>query len=155
MERIEIYRDDKIKVEINKRANDFLDFMNVEVVELEQSIFHILVEDVLQIIDEAGWEQENCEILCCPSIPIIKKKQRICLNSYFEIFQHIIDYFVMTEDNEDIEESKKILEDFYRDINVPFIIQLYPKNLYPINIVAVAKVDNIILIGFFKRREEK
>lgn len=150
MENVEIYRDDKIIVEIDGDFNAILQSILVKTVELNRMQYHSLLEDVLKKLTKNNWDYKNCILKASSSVPIIEKNKMISLIEPFNIFEYVFDSFSTMEDRSNIEEIAESLEDFYKELNIPFFINLYTEPLFNVTGVVVAKIDDMLLISFFK-----
>ena len=150
MENVEIYRDDKIIVEIDGDFNAILQSILVKTVELNRMQYHSLLEDVLKKLTKNNWDYKNCILKASSSVPIIEKNKMISLIEPFNVFEYVFDSFSTMEDRSNIEEIVESLEDFYKELNIPFFINLYAEPLFNVTEVVVAKIDYMLLISFFK-----
>lgn len=150
MENVEIYRDDKIIVEIDGDFNAILQSILVKTVELNRMQYHSLLEDVLKKLTKNNWDYKNCILKASSSVPIIEKNKMISLIEPFNVFEYVFDSFSTMEDRSNIEEIVESLEDFYKELNIPFFINLYAEPLFNVTGVVVAKIDDMLLISFFK-----
>ena len=114
MENVEIYRDDKIIVEIDGDFNAILQSILVKTVELNRMQYHSLLEDVLKKLTKNNWDYKNCILKASSSVPIIEKNKMISLIEPFNVFEYVFDSFSIMEDRSNIEEIVESLKDLYK-----------------------------------------
>lgn len=150
MERIEIYRDNEIVVEIDGVFNSILQSILVKTVKLNKMQYHFLLEDTLKKLVEKNWNYKNCILKASSSVPIIEKYKTISLIEPFNIFEYVFDSFSVIEDSSNIEEIIESLRDFYKELNIPFFINLYDVPIFNVTGVVAAKINDMLLISFFQ-----
>lgn len=154
MENIEIYRDENTIVEIDGLFNTFLKAVIIRTVKLREEQYKILLEDTLDKLREKGWDFRSfISLKASSSVPVIELNKKINLIEPFDIFECVFDLFASITDLSIKDEVIKDLEDYYEKKEIPFFIEFYDKLIFNVSGVVAAKLENLLLISFFKMDE--
>ena len=154
MENIEIYRDKNTIVEIDGLFNTFLKAVIIRTVKLREEQYKILLEDTLDKLREKGWDFRSfISLKASSSVPVIELNKKINLIEPFDIFEYVFDLFASITDLSIKDEVIKDLEDYYEKKEIPFFIEFYDKPIFNVSGVVAAKLENLLLISFFKMDE--
>ena len=154
MENIEIYRDENTIVEIDGLFDAFLKTVIIKTVKLRQEQYKILLEDTLDKLREKGWNFRSfISLKASSSVPVIELNKKINLIEPFDVFECVFDLFASITDLSIKDEVIKDLEDYYEKKEIPFFIEFYDKPIFNVSGVIAAKLENLLLISFFKMDE--
>lgn len=154
MENIEIYRDENTIVEIDGLFNAFLKEAIIRTVKLRKEQYKILLEDTLDKLREKGWDFRSfISLKASSSVPVIELNKKINLIEPFDVFECVFDLFASITDLSIKDEVTKDLEDYYEEKEIPFFIEFYDKPIFNVSGVVAAKLENLLLISFFKMDE--
>lgn len=154
-ERVTIYEDKEIKVEVLKVFHDFFDSLKVKEIKLTKLQHQLLLKAAIQDILKKGINTKDCKLLCSSSVPIIEYWKPLTLVEDFTILEFAINLLCMTMGNEDIEREDlvKAMEEHYKAEEIPFLINFYFEPAYQVDGYIAAKNEDKILIVFFKLDE--
>lgn len=153
MNRIEIYSDDDIKVEIDKNFYNFLDKISTKRIKIERNQFEILIYQILAKL-ENKIDYENCSIVVSPEVPIIEYNKAIKLIDDFQILQIAFDYLSLIQNISSRIEVISVIEDSYKWRDIPFYIRFFEKEPYnKVSGFMAAKKDNKVFIALFSLPE--
>lgn len=151
MENIEIYRDENTIVEIDGLFNAFLKEVIIRTVKLRKEQYKILLEDTLDKLREKGWDFRSfISLKASSSVPVIELNKKINLIEPFDIFECVFDLFASITDLSIKDEVIKDLENYYEEKEIPFFMEFYDKPIFNVSGVIAAKLENLLLISFFK-----
>ena len=154
MENIEIYRDENTIVEIDGLFDAFLKTVIIKTVKLRKEQYKILLEDTLDKLREKGWDFRSfISLKASSSVPVIELNKKINLIEPFDVFECVFDLFASITDLSIKDEVIKDLEDYYEEKEIPFFIEFYDKPIFNVSGVIAAKLENLLLISFFKMDE--
>ena len=154
MENIEIYRDENTIVEIDGLFDAFLKTVIIKTVKLRKEQYKILLEDTLDKLREKGWDFRSfISLKASSSVPVIELNKKINLIKPFDVFECVFDLFASITDLSIKDEVIKDLEDYYEKKEIPFFIEFYDKPIFNVSGVVAAKLENLLLISFFKMDE--
>ena len=154
MENIEIYRDENTIVEIDGLFDAFLKTVIIKTVKLRKEQYKILLEDTLDKLREKGWDFRSfISLKASSSVPVIELNKKINLIEPFDVFECVFDLFASITDLSIKDEVIKDLEDYYEKKEIPFFIEFYDKPIFNVSGVVAAKLENLLLISFFKMDE--
>jgi hypothetical protein len=153
MKNIEIYRDENTIVEIDGLFNAFLKAVIIRTVKLRKEQYKILLEDTLDKLREKGWDFRSfISLKASSSVPVIELNKKINLIEPFDVFECVFDLFASITDLSIKDEVIKDLEN-YEEKEIPFFIEFYDKPIFNVSGVVAAKLENLLLISFFKMDE--
>lgn len=151
MENIEIYRDENTIVEIDGLFDAFLKAVIIRTVKLRKEQYKILLEDTLDKLREKGWDFRSfISLKASSSVPVIELNKKINLIEPFDIFECVFDLFASITDLSIKDEVIKDLENYYEEKEIPFFMEFYDKPIFNVSGVVAAKLENLLLISFFK-----
>ena len=154
MENIEIYRDENTIVEIDGLFNAFLKAVIIRTVKLRKEQYKILLEDTLDKLREKGWDfRRFISLKASSSVPVIELNKKINLIEPFDVFECVFDLFASITDLSIKDEVTKDLEDYYEEKEIPFFMEFYDKAIFNVSGAVAAKLENLLLISFFKMDE--
>ena len=154
MENIEIYRDENTIVEIDGLFDAFLKTVIIKTVKLRKEQYKILLEDTLDKLREKGWDFRSfISLKTSSSVPVIELNKKINLIEPFDIFECVFDLFASITDLSIKDEVIKDLENYYEEKEIPFFMEFYDKPIFNVSGVVAAKLENLLLISFFKMDE--
>ena len=154
MENIEIYRDENTIVEIDGLFDAFLKTVIIKTVKLRKEQYKILLEDTLDKLREKGWDFRSfISLKASSSVPVIELNKKINLIEPFDVFECVFDLFASITDLSIKDEVIKDLKDYYEEKEIPFFIEFYDKPIFNVSGVVAAKLENLLLISFFKMDE--
>lgn len=154
MENIEIYRDENTIVEIDGLFNTFLKEVIIRTVKLRKEQYKILLEDTLDKLREKGWNFRSfISLKASSSVPVIELNKKINLIEPFDVFECVFDLFASITDLSIKDEVIKDLENYYEEKEIPFFMEFYDKPIFNVSGVVAAKLENLLLISFFKMDE--
>lgn len=139
MNRIEIYKDDNIKIEIDKRWDDLLKSLVIKTIDLNPSQQSILLTLILDKLINIGWDLKNCKVFSCKSVPIIEYNKPLEMIGSFKIFHTAFNYIASLLNKENHTEIEDTLQQWYSKLKIPFYISLFEEPIYNVNGVMVAK----------------
>lgn len=154
MENIEIYRDENTIVEIDGLFDAFLKTVIIKTVKLRKEQYKILLEDTLDKLREKGWDFRSfISLKASSSVPVIELNKKINLIEPFDVFECVFDLFASITDLSIKDEVIKDLENYYEEKEIPFFMEFYDKPIFNVSGVVAAKLENLLLISFFKMDE--
>lgn len=154
MENIEIYRDENTIVEIDGLFDAFLKAVIIKTVKLRKEQYKFLLEDTLDKLREKGWDFRSfISLKASSSVPVIELNKRINLIEPFDVFECVFDLFASITDLSIKDEVIKDLENYYEEKEIPFFMEFYDKPIFNVSGVIAAKLENLLLISFFKMDE--
>ena len=154
MKNIEIYKDDKIIVEIDGLFDAYVRAVIVKTIKLNKKQYKVLLEDTLDKLKDKGWNLKNfLSLKTSSSVPVIEYNKRINLIEPFDIFEFVFDLFSSITDLSIKDEVIKDLENYYEEKEIPFFMEFYDKPIFNVSGVVAAKLENLLLISFFKMDE--
>lgn len=154
MENIEIYRDENTIAEIDGLFDAFLKTVIIKTVKLRKEQYKILLEDTLDKLREKGWDFRSfISLKASSSVPVIELNKKINLIEPFDVFECVFDLFASITDLSIKDEVIKDLENYYEEKEIPFFIEFYDKPIFNVSGVIAAKLENLLLISFFKMDE--
>lgn len=154
MENIEIYKDENTIVEIDGLFDAFLKTVIIKTVKLRKEQYKILLEDTLDKLREKGWDFRSfISLKASSSVPVIELNKKINLIEPFDVFECVFDLFASITDLSIKDEVIKDLENYYEEKEIPFFMEFYDKPIFNVSGVVAAKLENLLLISFFKMDE--
>lgn len=154
MENIEIYRDENTIAEIDGLFDAFLKTVIIKTVKLRKEQYKILLEDTLDKLREKGWDFRSfISLKASSSVPVIELNKKINLIEPFDVFECVFDLFASITDLSIKDEVIKDLENYYEEKEIPFFMEFYDKPIFNVSGVVAAKLENLLLISFFKMDE--
>lgn len=154
MKNIEIYRDENTIVEIDSLFDAFLKAVIIKTIKLRGEQYKFLLEDALDKLREKGWDLRSfISLKASSSVPVIELNKRINLIEPFDVFEYAFDLFASITDLSIKDEVIKDLENYYEEKEIPFFMEFYDKPIFNVSGVIAAKLENLLLISFFKMDE--
>lgn len=149
LNRLEIYKDDNMIVEIDGFFHYLLENMIVKNVKLTKNQYDFLINITLLELQINNFDCKNCNLIASSNAPIVEKYKNFELVEEFKILNEAFDYLSLIEDRSNKGEIADSLKSFYKDNDIPFYIIFYEKPLFKIDGCMVARENNNILITFF------
>lgn len=155
MDRVEIYRDNEIKVEIDGSFHDFIQSFIIKTIKLNNPQYHSLIESALDILQTNNIKYRGCVVKVSSSAPIIEYNKRLSLIEPFTIFEATFDLLTLLEDWNNFYEIKNLIIQYYEEKEIPFYIEKFKNPIYNIYGFMAAKYKNELLICFFSIDEHE
>ena len=149
LNRIEIYRDNEIKVEIDSSFNNFIQSFIIKTIKLNNLQYHFLIEVALDIIQVNNIKYKGCIVKVSSNAPIIEYNKRLSLIEPFTVFEPTFDLLTLLEDWNSFYEIKNLIIQYYEEKEIPFYIEKFKNPIYNIYGFMAAKYKNELLICFF------
>lgn len=149
MNRIEIYRDNEIKIEIDGLFNEILENILIKTIKLNKMQYNLLLSIILAELKNNSFNCKGCKIIMNSTAPVIEMYKSLQLIENFQILQSAFDYLSMIEDRSNKDEIISTLNDLYEEQDISFYMNFFEKPIFKINGYMVAKEDNNILISLF------
>lgn len=150
MNRIEIYRDDKILVEIDEMLQYFIDNIFIRAVKLSKYQYNILLKLAVDELYKNGFNCTKSQLHSSSNVPIIEENKTINLIDTFKVLETAF-YCLSLINNEevDVDETIQTLKDYYEEEEIPFYIKFYKESTYNVDGFVVARDKDNLLISFF------
>ena len=149
LNRVEIYKDNEIKVEIDGAFHNYLESVFIKSVKLEQYQYNLLLHIILTELRNNGLKYEQCSIAMNSAAPIVERYKSIRLIDRFQTLQIAFDYLSVLEERNNKMEIISTLDNLYVEQDVPFHMNFFEKPIFGIDGYMAIKEDNAILITLF------
>lgn len=152
MDRVEIYNNGKIKVEIDGVFHKILQEFIVKTIQLTPVQYKNILEVVFESIILSDIDYKGCTVKASSSVPILEKYKMLSLIEPFDIFEYAFDILVSMDKDEclnNIQEIEEIIYCYYNLNNIPFQIKIFPNSIYQIDGFIAVKIEQELLISLF------
>lgn len=150
MNKIEIYNDGDIKVEINELFDYLVKRIIPKKIFLSQEHWKELIE---MTIDKLGnWYIYGNRVVTSSYALVFEQFKGVELTTEFSIFQDIVDILTLSKTKEDFRISVNNLKEICKEDNV--VIDFFDENKYDVSGFMAAKEENEIIILLFSFNEE-
>lgn len=155
MDRVEIYNNGEIKVEIEGWFDRYLKAVVIKTVKLSQIQHRFLLEIALDKLEEQGIDYKGCMLKASSSAPVLEYGKFLSLIEPFDILEFALTTIVSVEDWDCLEEIVGLITQHYKRENIPFYLEFFKKSVYNIDGFMAAKYGGELLISFFKLDDEE
>jgi hypothetical protein len=150
MNKIEIYNDGNIKVEISEVFDYLVKRIIPKKIFLSQERWKELIE---MTIDKLGnWYIYGNRVVTSSYALVFEEFKEVELTTEFSIFQDIVDVLILSKNKEDFRVSVNNLKKIYKEDGV--VIDFFDKDKYGVSGFMAAKEENEITILLFSFNEE-
>jgi len=150
MNKIEIYNDGNIKVEISEVFDYLVKRIVPKKIFLSQEHWKELIE---MTIDKLGnWYIYENRVVTSSYALVFEQFKGVELTTEFSIFQDIVDILILSETKEDFKISVNNLKKIYKEDGI--VIDFFDENKYNVSGFMAAKEENEIIILLFSFNEE-
>lgn len=149
MNRIEIYKDNEIKVEIDGAFHKILESLLIKTVKLNEFQYNLLLRIILTELRNSNFKYDNCSVAMNSAAPIIERYKPIRLIERFQTLQNAYDYLSILEERDNKLEIISTLDNLYKEQNIPFHMNFFEKSVFNIDGYMVIKEDDAVLITLF------
>ena len=149
MERIEIYNDGDIKIEVDSRFHNYVKAIIIRTTKLSQIQHRFLLEMVLDKLEKQGVDFKGCILKASSSAPVLEHYKFLSLIEPFDIFEYALSTIVSVEDWNYLEEIVDLIKEHYKREEIPFYLEFFKKPVYNIDGFMAAKYGGELLISFF------
>lgn len=155
MERVEIYNDGKIKVEIDGLFDRYLKRTVIRTVKLSQFQYRFLLEIALDKLKEQDIDYKGCVLKASSNSPVLEHYKFLSLIEPFDVFEFALTTIVSLEDWDCLDELIGLITQHYKREEIPFYLEFFKKPVYNIDGFMAAKYGGELLISFFKLDDEE
>ena len=152
---MEIYNNEKIKVEVEGWFHRYLKAIVIRTVKLSQVQYRFLIEIALDKLKEQGIDYKGCVLKASSSAPILEHYKILSLIKPFDIFEFALTTMVLLEDWGGFDELAGLITQHYKEEDIPFYLEFFKKPVYNIDGFIAAKYGGELLISFFKLDNEE
>lgn len=155
MDRVAIYNNGKIKVEVEGWFHRYLKAVVIRTVKLPQIQYRFLLEIALDKLKEQGIDYKGCTLKASSSAPVLEHYKILSLIEPFDVFEFALTAMVSLEDWDCLDELTGLITQHYKEEDIPFYLEFFKKPVYNIDGFIAAKYGGELLISFFKLDDEE